>query len=404
MGYGIGRSCIVVARKRRIALALPMGVPHLEEVVYGIQLYGQSQAGWDYVTSPETHSIPVSSLSGWDGDGVIAMVSAPADLGVVKRLKCPVVNLSGAIAEAGLPRVRVNYELAGQLAAEHLLSRGFERFAFYGLKDIFFSRSCLDGFRKRIERHSGMSSVYEDASTYGVACPWQHDRDALAGWLKSLELPIGLMASHDPRAVMVLQACRRIGLRVPDDVAVIGFNNDIQSCEFCEPPLTSVARPGVKIGFEAAALLDRLIHGAPAPAEDILFPPEGVVERASTNTLAVGDNEVLGEAIRFIHQNLSQPVGVEEILKHIDVSRRWLEMAFKNKLHTSPHVYISQARVKKAKSLLEEPRKLRLKQVAQDCGFSGTRQLSVIFKRFAGVPLREYAARFHAPRRPAPDS
>ena len=128
-----------------------MGVPHLEEVVYGIQLYGQSQAGWDYVTSPETHSIPVSSLSGWDGDGVIAMVSAPADLGVVKRLKCPVVNLSGAIAEAGLPRVRVNYELAGQLAAEHLLSRGFERFAFYGLKDIFFSRSCLDALPEAIK-------------------------------------------------------------------------------------------------------------------------------------------------------------------------------------------------------------------------------------------------------------
>lgn len=379
-----------------------MGVPHLEEVVHGIRLYGQRHAGWDFVTSPETHSIPVSSLAGWDGDGVIAMVSASADLGVVRSLKCPVVNLSGAIAEAKLPRVRVDYELAGQLAAEHLLNRGFERFAFYGLKNIFFAESCLRGFQKRIERHSSPCSVYEDPSTFGVARPWQHDHDALASWLRSLELPVGLMASHDPRAVMVVQACRRIGLRVPEDVAVIGFNNDIQSCDFCDPPLTSVSRPGEKIGFEAASLLDRLIQGEAPPRGDILFPPEGVVERASTNTVAVGDNEVLGEAIRFIHQNLGQPIGVEEILKHVDVSRRWLEMAFKKKLHTSPHVYISHARVKKAKGLLAEPRKLRLKQVAQDCGFSSTRQLGAIFERFTGVPLRDFAARFHAPRRPPP--
>lgn len=383
---------------KRIALALPLGVPHLEEVVHGIRSYGQRRAEWDFVTSPETHSIPVGTLAGWDGDGVIGMVSAPGDLGVVKGLTCPVVNLSGAIANPGLPRVRVDYERAGQLAAEHLLSRGFERFAFYGLKDVFFARSCLEGFRSCVERHGARCRVYEDPPTFGVARPWQHDRDSLGQWLKSLELPVGLMASHDPRAAMVVQACRRAGLRVPEDVAVIGFNNDIQSCEFCDPPLSSVARPGEKIGFEAAALLDRLIRGEPAPAGDILFPPEGVVERASTNTVALGDNEVLGQAVRFIHQNIGQSIGVEDILSHIDVSRRWLEMAFKKKLHTSPHAYISQARVKKAKGLLAEPRKLRLKQVAQDCGFSSTRQMSAIFERYAGVPLREYAARFHAPR------
>lgn len=381
---------------KRIALALPLGVPHLEEVVHGIRAYGQKHAGWDFVTSPETHSIPVGTLAGWDGDGVIGMVSAPADLGVVKALPCPVVNLSGAIANPGLPRVRVDYERAGELAAEHLLNRGFERFAFYGLKDVYFARSCLDGFRSRVERHGARCCVYEDPPTFGVARPWKHDRDALAKWLKSLELPIGLMASHDPRAVMVVQACRRVGLRVPEDVAVIGFNNDIQSCEFCDPPLTSVARPGGKIGFEAAALLDRLIGGAAPPEQDILFPPEGVVERASTNTVAVDDHQVLGQAIRYIQQHIGQSIGVEDILRHVDVSRRWLEMAFKQKLHTSPHAYISQERVKKAKTLLAQPRKLRLKQVALDCGFSSTRQMSAIFERHTGMSVRDYAARFHS--------
>ena len=385
---------------KRIALALPLGVPHLEEVVHGIRLFGQRHANWDFVTSPETHSIPVSSLTGWDGDGVIAMVSAETDLKVVQKLHCPVVNLSGALANVALPRVRVDYERAGHLAAEHLLNRGFERFAFYGLKDTFFARSCLDGFRKRLQPHALDCSVYEDPSTSGVLRPWQHDNKTLENWLRSLKLPVGLMASHDPRAVMVVQACRRIGLRVPEDVAVIGFNNDIQSCEFCDPPLTSVARPGEKIGFEAAALLDRLLRGEAPPGHDILFPPEGVVERASTNTVAVGDNEQLAEAIRYIDLHLSKSISVDEILKHVDVSRRWLEMAFKKKLHTSPHVYICQARVKKARAMLAGPRKLRFKQVALECGFSNTRQMGLIFERHTGVSLRDYSARFHP--RPAP--
>jgi LacI family transcriptional regulator len=196
---------------------------------------------------------------------------------------------------------------------------------------------------------------------------------------------------------MVAQTCRRIGLRVPEDVAVIGLNNDRQRCEFCDPPLSSVSRPGEKIGMEAAALLDRLMRGEPAPEGDVLFPPGEVVERASTNTVAVEDNAALAEAVRFIHQHLAQPIGVEDIRQHVSVSRRWLEMAFKKKLRTTPHVFISQARVKKARGLLAEVHKLRFKQVALDCGFTSTRQLNVIFQRFTGMSLREYTAKIHAP-------
>ena len=377
---------------KRIALALPLGVPHLEAVVHGIRLLGQRQVQWDFVTSPETHSIPVASLAGWDGDGVIALASTRADLKVLESLACPVVNLSGALADAPVPRVRVDYVAAGQLAAEHLLTRGFERFAFYGLKDTFFANECLKGFRQRLEPHGTACSVYEDPPSFGVTRPWQHDRDALEDWLRSLKTPVGLMASHDPRAVMVVQACRRIGLKVPEQVAVIGFNNDIQSCEFCDPPLSSIARPGAKIGAEAAALLDRLLRGEPAPDKDILFPPEGVVERASTNTVAVSDNPDLEEAIRYIHSHLGESIGVEDILAHVNVSRRWLEMAFREKLHTSPHAYISQARVKKARSLLAGPRKMRFKQVALECGFTNTRQLGLVFERHTRMSLRAFSA------------
>lgn len=395
-------SRIPVPKNKRIALALPLGVPHLERVVHGLRLYAREHTDWDFITSPETHSIPVGSLASWDGDGVIAMVNTREDLRVVRRLRCPVVNLSGALAEAGLPRVRVDYALAGRMAAEHLLSRGFEKFAFYGLRDVFYARACLEGFREHLQQHGGECSVYEDESTIGLAKPWRLNHAALDAWLKRLDSPVGLMTSHDPRAVMVIQACRRIGRRVPQDIAVIGLNNDMHSCEFCEPPLSSVSRPGEKIGFEAAALLDRLIQGRPAPAGDIIFAPEEVIERASTNTLAVEDNEPLAEALRYIHQHLAQPIGVEDILQQIAVSRRWLEMAFKKKLRTTPHAYISQARIKRAQGRLAEGRKLRFKQIALDCGFSSTRQLNLIFQRYTGMSLRDYVAKIQSVRPPRP--
>jgi LacI family transcriptional regulator len=328
------------------------------------------------------------------------MVNTADDLRVVRKLRCPVVNLSGALSEAKLPRVRVDYALAGRMAAEHLLSRGFENFAFYGLRDVFYARACWEGFSEHVERHGGQCSVYEDETSIGLAKPWRLNHAALDAWLKQLKTPIGVMASHDPRAVMVVRSCRRIGLQVPSDIAVIGLNNDIHSCEFCDPPLSSVSRPGEKIGLEAAALLDRLIRGEPRPAGDIVLPPEGVVERASTNTLAIEGGDPLGEALEFIHEHLGRPIGVDDITRKVSVSRRWLEMAFRKKLRTTPHAYITQLRVKRAKTLLGEVRKLRFKQVAMDCGFSSTRQLNVIFQRFTGMSLREYAARAHASRFP----
>jgi len=180
-------------------------------------------------------------------------------------------------------------------------------------------------------------------------------------------------------------------LRVPQDIAVIGFNNDSHTCEFCEPPLSSVSRPGEKIGFEAAALLDRLIHGQPAPKEDIVLPPEEVVERASSDTLAVDDSEELSQALHFIHGHIDQPISVEEILERIAMSRRWLETAFKRKLRTTPHAYISQLRVKRVQRLLGETRKLRLKQLALNSGFTSTRQMNVVFRRLMGMSPRQYA-------------
>jgi LacI family transcriptional regulator len=374
-------------KKKKIVLALPIGVPHLEQVLHGIRLYSQAHKDWDFITSPETHSIPVSSLVGWDGDGAIAMVNSLKDVEVIQTLKCPVINISGALDYSGIPRVRIDYMEAGRKAARHLLEHGFSRFAFYGLKNVFYAKSEYQGFIEVIKSQGYKCSYYEDTPTFAMDKPWQHDHVSLERWLQSLEKPVGLMASHDPRAAMVIQACKRCGIKVPDEIAVIGFNNDIQTCEFSDPQITSVARPGEKVGWLTAELLDSLISGKTPQAAEIVIPPGEVVERLSTDTIGV-DNKLILEVVNNIKRHINEPISVNSIAVSVGRSRRWLEYAFREYLRVTPHEFITNIRFKRAKFLLETNPKISIKELAYECGFSGSRQLNLVFEKQLGVSAK----------------
>ena len=188
----------------------------------------------------------------------------------------PVVNIAGALRHTGVPRVMVDQEAVGRLAAEHFLERGFRRLAYFGEEGMWYSQQRQHGFIERIAQAGGQCSVLE-APTFSPSHPWYRWQGLLVRWLKTLKPPVGLMAVHDYRARMVLDACLQIGLRVPDDVALIGVDNDEIACEFGKVPLTSIPCNGWQEGYEAAALLDRLMSGKPPPKHDILIPPEAVV-------------------------------------------------------------------------------------------------------------------------------
>jgi len=364
---------------KEVALALPAGVPHLERVLHGIRIYSQKHGDWVFVASPETHFMSVTSLEGWDGDGVIALVNTPDELEVAKSLNMPLVNLSGVLENAGLPRVRVDYEEGGVKAADHLLERGFQRFAFYGLENVWYSQLYRKGFEKRLSVFDLKCEGYEVASSIGVKQPWRHGADQLDEWLTSLEGPVGIMTAHDPRGAMVIQACRRVGLRVPHDVAVISANNDTNICEFCDPPLSSVDRNGEEIGFHAASLLDRLMKGERSAPLETVLPPGAVMARESTNILSV-EEPLLEKAVEYINSNIGSSFDVDDLVGVVGRSRRWIEYAFQRYLRRSPHRYINEARVKRACSLLSGDDSLILKEVASMSGFSSTRQMNHAFK------------------------
>jgi LacI family transcriptional regulator len=378
-------------RRKRVVLALPLTNPFLAKVFFGIADYARRNAHWEFVTALENISRPLTTtdLAGWPVDGVIAYVAGKADLRAATELAMPVVNLAGAPLPGQLPRVTSDFRSCGALAAEHLMGRGFTRFAYYGLRDYWFSDELAAGFGERVARVGAEVDVLEVAGSDRAPCPWDPGMPELMRWLGRLKLPVGLLAAYDTRAVVAVEACRRAGLRVPGDVAVVGVNNDETACEFCDPPLTSVDRDCVRLGNESAALLDRLMSGQRPRVPEVRVPPRGVVERASTDVLAAADR-LVARALEVMRARAGERIGVEQVASALGVSRRWLERRFQDALGVTPHWQMCLLRVERVKRLLKESGRSRVEDLAAHCGFADGNRLRIVFRRIAGVPLSHY--------------
>lgn len=387
--------------RRQIALAFPITAGHHTEIVQGIVEYAQNRGLRILFTAPETYDLSVQCLKGWPGNGVIADVVTRRQATAARELGIPVVNLSGALADADLPRVMNNQHAIGRLAAEHLLAREIRRFAYYGLKRVWYARQRGQGFVERLREAGFPCAVMETASTLGKNQTWLRWLQELCGWLKKMKPPFGIMAADDNRARMIVDACQQAGLFVPHDVAVIGVDNDQLACEISRPTISSVARNGREIGYHAARLLEHLMSGRRPPKNDVLIPPAGIVARESTDMVAIDDPD-LSSAVRFIHDHISQPFFVEDLLRDVSVSRRWLEYRFRERFGHSPHEYICEARVERAKQLLLGADNPSMQQVVQRCGFRDVRNFRLVFRRFTGMAPREFRWMYQVgPHRPS---
>lgn len=371
-----------------IALAVRAGVPHLERVAHGIRQFAKTRTRWRFLVNPEAHDLPPVSLKGWDGDGVIALCNTGADQRVLKRLKCPVVNISGARKHSAFPRVRNDYREIGRRGAVYLRDRGFRRFGFYGVEGLWYSDEVESGMSEfaKAERIP-MISLHAENPIEGIT-RWNRGQDELERWLTQLEPPFAVMAAHDPRAAIVTRACESIGLRVPRDVAVLGVNDDTVTCETCHPQLTSIDRNGFEVGWRAAITLDRLIQGQTVDAEYVIASGS-IRERESTNALAVERPELMA-ALNYIENRHRGAIGVEQIADACGKSRRWLEEAFRRELNCSPSDFLQRRRVQSVVEKIRTGANSTVSRLAQECGFSGGRQLNATFLRIQGQTVKSF--------------
>jgi LacI family transcriptional regulator len=296
-----------------------------------------------------------------------------------------VVNVSAAELAPEFPTVISDSAAIARLAAEHLLERGFRHFGYCG--DGRFAWSTHHG--ENLVRHladAGFECEVFDSQP-ADAENWEREQSKLTRWIRSLPKPAGVMACYDIRGQQVLDVCRDAGVAVPDEVAVIGQHNDELLCELCDPPLSSVIPNAQRAGYEAAALLGRMMLGKAKYPQVVLIEPMGVVTRQSTDVVAVSDPQ-LSAAVRFIRERACERIGVEDARKVAALSRTLFERRFRRLLGCAPYEQILKVRLAKARELLAFTN-LTLAEISERTGFSSSEYFSAALqKRLKTTPSK----------------
>ena len=388
-----GRSRPIEKNTPHVAVLVDTATGWGRRLVRGVVNYSQHGPWYLWIKSGGQDA-PLWLPPGWRGDGIIARIGTLAAARHIRTVGVPAVNIS-AIELPGVdfPRVATDLPAAGRLAADHLLDRGFVHFAYYGL-----------AHRSYVDRHYGgfadaVAAVCNDCPFYGTTfdsgagarTAWSTRQRGLSRWLKTLAKPVAIVAWTTELGRELIHACRREGLLVPEQVAVLAADNDELLCEACSPSLSGIALTSERIGFEAAKLLDRLMHGGRPPKGPCLLEPTGVVTRQSTDTLAVDDPD-LARAVAFIRSHATDPIQVRDVLREVPVSRRWLERRFRELLGRGPAAEIRRVRLARAKRLLAET-DMPVPEVARLAGFGSREYLAAVFKSELGFSPRQYRSR-----------
>lgn len=376
---------------QEIALAFPRG-GHLEVLIEGVLHYvREHQLNWCYTTAMESRVISLLDLAEWPGDGILTAVNTKEEARCATRFSIPIVNVSSALPNPPVPSCIIDNQAIGSLAAEHLISKGFRAYGYYGLKDVEYSTQRGRGFRQCVEGAGFQVAEFLAPPTYSLkGQDFAQQNHLLGQWLDSIEKPLGLFAVSDYRARQALDACRRSGLRVPEEVAIVGTGNEELVCDHVSPSLTSIARNNHAQGYRSAEMLHKLIEGKPIDEDIHPIPPLEVVERDSTRTFAVADPR-LREALEYLHENLQEPLfSIDEVTRQAGVSRRWLEYAFRDALGETPYQYLRRQRLARARRLLVEEPRAKIYAIAQRSGFSSAKQLAMTFQQDLGMSPREY--------------
>lgn len=383
---------------RKVALLIETSNRYGRDLLYGVRDWMREGGRWAVRFTEQARGAAVPRwLADWRGDGIIARVDSPEIAEALRGTGLPVVDVSAERDASEFPRVSIDNPAVARLAAEHLARKGFSHFAYCGDERFLWSRQRGAEFDRCVQAAGHACAFFAPGVKARRAPGSDAEHRAIAEWLAELPKPIGVFACYDGRAQQVLEACQARGLHVPDDVAVLGVDNDEVLCELCSPPLSSVQPNARRTGFEAAAMLARMMAARRSVrAETRFVDPVRVVERQSTDVVSVTDARVAA-ALKFIRQHACEGVNVADVLRAVPMSRTLLEQKFQALLGHSPHRQIVHAKIERARHLLVES-EVSIAVVAELAGFSDASYLSVAFRRETGESPYAFRARHRTSR------
>jgi LacI family transcriptional regulator len=383
-------------RRKTIALLVETSNDYARGLLHGVVSYVREHRPWStYLAEHGRGDAPPTWLATWNGDGIIARVENARIAKAVKASRLPVVDLSAANLIPGTPFVETDDAAIAKAAFDHLRERGFKHFAYCGDDQYNWSKWRGNHFESLVRQSGSQPHLLSSTIGHRTNDGWTDQMARLSAWIAALPKPIGIMACFDIVGRQVLEACRLVNAAVPDQVAVVGVDNDELLCELADPPLSSVAPDAHRTGYLAAQILDRLMSGKNAAHQKNLIEPLSLVVRESSDVLAIEDHDI-SQAIRFIRLHACEGINVSDVLREVPMSRRIMEARFKKLIGRTPHDEIDRVRLNRVKELLRET-DLPMTEVASRAGYEHVEYLSVVFKKKLGLPPGQYRKKHPRP-------
>lgn len=376
---------------RRVAILVETGRSYPRAILRGVRRYLAEHRPWATYLGRHTSDGEIPAwLSGWSGDGLLVQCFSGEMADALDRVGVPGVELRSRRHCRGRPFVGCDNREVGTLVARHFLERGYRHFAALPVpgEDFFLERTS--NFAARL-RTSGHGCEELPHLPVGVPIDYERYQHGLVAALSELPKPLAVLAANDQAGVHLLDACRRGGYAVPEEIAVVGAEDDATLCEFAVPEMSSVRFDGERVGYEAARILDRLMDGGGMPRGPVLVPPLGIVTRQSSDDLAIRDR-LVARATRLLRDHLAEGITAGEVARRLRCSRSTLERRMKLALGRGPGEELRNLRLQRVEHLLARTN-LTIDAIASQTGIAQATHLHALFRTRHGITPGEYRRR-----------
>ncbi len=363
-------------------------------ILRGIARYADLHGPWEFYLNPGDFKQSLPNMKQWKGDGIIIRVPDAETLQRILKTGLPAVALDIPMKYRlsindypCLGEVRSGSEEAVKMAADHFIERQFQRFAYVGNYGQVWSTVRENTFRTYLEGGGYHVDIYDVPHRGRIQWPWETEQSRLIQWLSELPKPVALLACNDQRGREVLEACRNANIAVPDEVSVVGIDNDELLCELSNPSMSSIALDTERGGYMAAEMLDQMMQRRFCGPKTITVEPLKVVVRRSSDSTAVNDPDI-AEVMHLIHDRLGKPVTVGELTRHVQLSKRNLQKRFRKVMGRTLNTEIRNTQLERCRALLQDT-DMSIAEIATVTGFETTSYLIQCFrKKYAMTPLK----------------
>ena len=375
----------------KVVLLIESSREYARGLLRGIAAWNHKHGPWSFLFRPlGLTQLPTDWLARSDCDGILVRIDNKEMEKAVLRAGLPAIDLRGALANPEIHFIGVDNRKIADIGFHHLREAGFENYAFCGNPrhlNRFDDERC-DYFQQFVKEADFPCFVFPADKVPKRGNRMENELHRIAEWLETLPIPTGLMACKDDRGIQVIDAARHIGRRVPDELAIISVDNDPYFCDMATPPMTSIATDSERIGYEAAAMLDRMMKGDKTVPKFTLIPPGEVIKRNSTDVLAIANHED-AQILQFLREKALAGLTVNEVINKFDISRSTLERLTKKYFKRTPKTEMLRIQIDHAKNLLKRT-SLSVPIVALQSGFKSHRYFVFVFNQIVGMTPAHY--------------